>query len=68
MLRELKAEIQAEIARERRTTDRQFQQIHRRFDELEKRIDRVFNEILAELRGESEKSTKEVLDEIGRRT
>ena len=68
MLRELKAEIQAEIARERRTTDRQFQQIHRRFDELEKRIDRVFDEILAELRGESEKSTKEVLDEIGRRT
>ena len=67
MLRELKAEIQAEIARERRTTDRQFQQIHRRFDELEKRIDRVFDEILAELRGESEKSTKEVLDEIGRR-
>lgn len=68
MLRELKAEIQAEIARERRTTDRQFQQIHRRFDELEKRIDRVFDEILAELRGESEKSTKEVLDEFGRRT
>ncbi|MCZ0941317.1 MAG: hypothetical protein OXJ55_21945 [Caldilineaceae bacterium] len=68
MLRELKAEIQAEIARERRTTDRQFQQIHRRFDELEKRIDRVFDEILAELRGESERSTKEVLDEIGRRT
>lgn len=60
MLRELKADIQAEIAKERKKTDQQFQQINKRFDELEKRIDKVCDAILAELRGEIEKGTKEV--------
>ena len=48
MLRELKAEIHAEIAKERKKTDQQFQQISKRFDEVEKRIDKVCDEILAE--------------------
>lgn len=68
MLRELKAEIQAEIAKEREKTDQQFLQINKRFDELERRIDMVCDEIVAALRGEVEKHTKEAVDEARRRT